>query len=574
MNRIQTSTLKRSSGRLIVLWGASEKEVPPDPGSSSLFPAEDERHWYAKEYAGWNTEKVNIPDSPRDGAKGKKVLYLQPGRHSYMDEYADSLRKKAEEAGIDLQILGAGWDEDLFGENVRQAIGEKPDLILLNPENQQKSSIWYRMINEAGIPVIGGNFLPDSEGFRYLLAWTGPDDWGQSRLLARSLAERMHGRGNYAILQHLEGTSSYYARTWGVISELKKQAPGMRCLDYRSPGIGMEDTAGVVREWLARYGDSLNAIVSADDEEAMAGVARVLKEEGRQDIVCVAAGSSRTGLELIRDGALYAAAYQSAAVDGNTAMQTVIDWFEGVPVEPIRYLPRYIITRDEVTDFLEVAHRVDSINLEHLYRSIGQFDWEGVYNFFGDMYEKFLNTIVIPREMFQGFCLEVLTGLIHLIKTNGLPVEETVGSYENMVKHLLRDEDIGSVLEWLIDLSQTVIRQLMLRQNRKTPIQEIIEYIEEHYREPLSLKSLSWEFNLSQVYLGQLFRKETGVKFNDYLNRKRIDAARLLLAGENVKANAVALEVGYSDPAYFYKIFKKYTDISITDYMKKFGDTR
>ena len=552
--------MKRESGRILVLWGASER-VPKNEGN--------EENPYERDSADWDVEKINIPESPRDGARGKRVIYIQPGPHPYMDEYAANLKSCAASSGIELSILKSRWDDEIFDENVNRAIAESPDLILLNPENQQKSVSWYRRINQAGIPVVGGNFLPGREAFPYLLAWTGPDDWGQSRMLARALADKMNRRGNYAILQHLEGTSSYYARTYAVISELKKQAPAMHCLDCRSPGMGREDASQTVREWLNEFGDKLEAIVSADDDLSMLGVLDTLKEAGREDIVTVAMGSSQTGLELLQQGNMYALAYQSAAVDGTIAMQTIIDWFEGVPLEPVRYLPKYIIRREEAPDFLEAARSVHTINLEKLYRSVRECDWEGVFNFYGDLYELLLKILVVPQEMLQGLCLEILTGLMEVLKENGLAVTEILGSYESMIKHLLRDDDAGRLLEWMNDLSQNAVRQTMISQNRKTPIQQVLEYLDTHFGEPLSLKTLALEFGFSQVYLGQLFRRESGEKFNDYLNKKRIEKACLLLRGKNVKANAIALELGYSDPAYFYKLFKKFTGLSVSCYVKE-----
>lgn len=570
MGKIRTSTLKRNSGRYLVLWGNADKVVPQAPDSRENLTEESASYWHDLEYAGWDVEKTNIPESPRNGARGKRVVYIQPGTHPYLEDYRENLQSKADSAGIELIVLQSDWDDELFHRNVDKAITLNPDLILLNPENQKRSTEWYKKINKAGIPVFGGNFLPQKEGFAYLAAWTGPDDWGQSRLLARALADAMNNRGNYAILRHLEGTSSFYARTYGIKTELNRQAPEMKCLDMKAPGIGRQEVYEQVLHWLDTYGTDLQALVCADDELAMLGVVDALKERKREDIVTVAAGSSRTGLELLRHGWLEAISFQNAAVDGSIAMETIIDWFEGIPVEPIRYLPKYIIHKEEAEEFLKAAQSVESFSLDRLYQSVDHLDWEGCYAFFGDAYELFLNRMVIPTEMLRGFALEALTGLIVLLQKNFLLVDETIGSYENLVKHLVREESIAAMLEWLNAICQKIIRQLSISRYEKTPIQKVLEYVEEHYKEPLSLKTLAWEFGLSQVYLGQLFKGETGEKFSDYLNGKRVEKARLLLTGENVKASDVAVQLGYSDPAYFYKIFKKYTGHSVSEFIKNY----
>jgi len=568
-SRVQSSSLKRNSNRFIILWGASEKEIPPRPVNPASFPMDNSNYWFDMEYAGWNIVKTNIPDSPRTGAEGKRIVYLQPGGgFQYMDQYASTLQRISLKSNIDLSILDASWNNDLFKENVQKAIESKPDMILLNPENHQECTSWYRIINEAGIPVIGGNFLADQESHRYLLAWTGPDDWGQSRLLARHLANRMGKSGGYAILQHIEGNSSYYARTWGVVTELKKHAPAMSFLDAK-PGMDKAEAAENVRNWIKQYGADLKGLFCADDNETMCSVAEVLKDTGREDIICVAAGSSKNGLELILQDRLLATAYQSPVIDGEIAMQTIIDWFEGVPIEAIRYLPKHIITKSDAAEFLNIEPQVESLDLENLFRKIHDFDWQGSYTFFGDLYLRFLKNRVLPIEHFQGLCLEILTGIIHIIKTYGLSVEDCLGSYDGMVKHLFKDDDVSSLLDWLNQLTQHAISGIMEKLNRRTPIQEIIEYIELNISRPISLKTLSFQFNISHAYLGQMFKKETGIKFNDYINTLKIEKAKKMLRGKGIIINDIARELGFTNPDYFYKVFKKHTGLSAGEYMSK-----
>ena len=567
--KVQSVSLKRNSNQFIILWGATEKEIPPRPKDPSLLPLDDPRHWYDMEYAGWGISKTNIPDSPRNGPKGKKIIYLQPGSgFEYMDQFAEALKKISLKYDMELTILDASWNEEQFDSNVIKAIELNPDIILLNPENQNRSTSWYKTINEAGIPVIGTNFLANKESHRYMLAWTGPDDWGQSRLLARHLADGMKRKGGYAILQHIEGTSSYYARTWAVVSELKKISPALTFLDAK-PGMNAEEASESVKKWIDTYGENLNGLFCADDSIPMQAVARVLEEKGREDIICVAAGSSNLGLELIVKGQLQAAAYQSPLIDGEIAMQTVIDWFDGVPVEAVRYLPKHIITKDDALEFLDIEPEVESLDLEYLFRSIRDFKWQDSYHFFGDLYLRFLKTRVMPMEHFQGMCLEILAGIIHIVKSDGLSVEDCLGSYDGMFKHLLKDRDVSSVLDWLNQLAQQAISARMEKLNRRTPIEEIIHYIDSNISSQISLKTLSYQFGISHAYLGQMFKKETGVKFNDYLNSLRVEKAKKLMKGRGITINTVARNLGYSNPDYFYKIFKKLTGISAGEYIKQ-----
>ena len=59
--------------------------------------------------------------------------------------------------------------------------------------------------------------IPADEDLPYILSWTGPDDWGMSRALARKFAELMEYKGAYALIQHYENTSCNFAGP-GVLS--------------------------------------------------------------------------------------------------------------------------------------------------------------------------------------------------------------------------------------------------------------------------------------------------------------------------------------------------------------------
>jgi two-component system response regulator YesN len=101
----------------------------------------------------------------------------------------------------------------------------------------------------------------------------------------------------------------------------------------------------------------------------------------------------------------------------------------------------------------------------------------------------------------------------------------------------------------------------------KNPItQQVEHYLLEHYNEELSLQTLSSRFNVNNVYLGRLFKEETGEYFSDYLNRIRLDEAKKLLQTTLYKASDIAAIVGFLDPNYFYRKFKQVNGMSPSEY--------
>lgn len=88
-----------------------------------------------------------------------------------------------------------------------------------------------------------------------------------------------------------------------------------------------------------------------------------------------------------------------------------------------------------------------------------------------------------------------------------------------------------------------------------------VDFVEEHYKDKLSLDSVAHTFGYNKQYFCKWFKKETGVTFNEFLNSVRIHHARAyLLDGYTVEESAALC--GFSDPSYFTKVFKRYTGYS------------
>ncbi|MFB9274068.1 response regulator [Cohnella cellulosilytica] len=97
-------------------------------------------------------------------------------------------------------------------------------------------------------------------------------------------------------------------------------------------------------------------------------------------------------------------------------------------------------------------------------------------------------------------------------------------------------------------------------------IKQVLRHIQEHYAEPMTLKSLGQTYHIHPNYLGQLFHKQTGETFADYINKFRIGKAKELLLESPLKVNEIARQVGYWEIGYFYKQFKKHVGIVPSEY--------
>jgi ABC-type sugar transport system substrate-binding protein len=194
--------------------------------------------------------------------------------------------------------------------------------------------------------------MPSPEGFGYEEAFVGPDDWGQSRALADRLAEAANYEGGYCIMTHNAGTSAYYARLYGVLTEMAKVAPNMTLLDVQTPGFDAEKVKSTVSSWITKYGDELNVIALSETTGQAIGSIEACEAADRTDIIIGGIDNSKTALEYVQGGELEAATNQPPMQDGALAVLTAAKWLAGEEVAPITFMAPSVITIENVENYL------------------------------------------------------------------------------------------------------------------------------------------------------------------------------------------------------------------------------
>lgn len=97
---------------------------------------------------------------------------------------------------------------------------------------------------------------------------------------------------------------------------------------------------------------------------------------------------------------------------------------------------------------------------------------------------------------------------------------------------------------------------------------KIKTFIDENYRQEISLERVAEVTNLSTSYLSFIFKEVSGKNFVDYVNEFRIQKAKELLSQTSLRVSEVAEAVGYSNANVFSKAFKKYTGITPGQFRK------
>ena len=132
---------------------------------------------------------------------------------------------------------------------------------------------------------------------------------------------------------------------------------------------------------------------------------------------------------------------------------------------------------------------------------------------------------------------------------------------------ILEIETIEDMENRIKEFADEVINQInTVRDKNNAKTTEQIKYIlETRYRDFVTLQLLSDELNLSPNYISALFKKETGENVIDYLKSIRMNKSMEMLRNTDIKIQDIAKEVGYDNPNYFTKIFRKFFGISPTE---------
>lgn len=108
--------------------------------------------------------------------------------------------------------------------------------------------------------------------------------------------------------------------------------------------------------------------------------------------------------------------------------------------------------------------------------------------------------------------------------------------------------------------------------HRYSLLKPALLFIEEHYKEKIYLDDMAYLCNISSSYFSKIFKKETDYNFSNYINKVKVDYAKVILETTNDPIINISLDFGYDDCGYFIKVFKKNTGETPASYRKRIHD--
>lgn len=139
---------------------------------------------------------------------------------------------------------------------------------------------------------------------------------------------------------------------------------------------------------------------------------------------------------------------------------------------------------------------------------------------------------------------------------------------EDYLPTIMQLDNLESLKSWFLEKVGTASDNVVNKASEKSLslIETAKEYIRTNYSKDISLDDVSRIVNISPYYFSKIFKEDTGEGFVEYLTKVRIDKAKELLETTEFSMKEICSMVGYADPNYFSRSFKKNVGVTPTEY--------
>ena len=227
-----------------------------------------------------------------------------------------------------------------------------------------------------------------------------------------------------------------------------------------------------------------------------------------------------------------------------------------------------IMRFDDIQELETYIPEIPNDLLRQLSESVAELDQDRTGELIHEIFNRLRNGPPISLRNLNLVAMEIL-----LCATRGMPVDHQqitscLQSCETIQKQYCAQSGLDEMETHLLDALKSFIQlQATSRLPQETDlIRESREFIREHASEDISLKRIADHFYINPTYFSELFKRKTGVKYQDYVTSLRIEKARRLLETTDMNLKQITTAVGYSDLYYFTRVFERETGCKPLDY--------
>ncbi|WP_018545001.1 substrate-binding domain-containing protein [Streptomyces sp. LaPpAH-108] len=286
-----------------------------------------------------------LHDSSKAATNPRMGLSLSTLNNPFFVQIRSGAQAEARERGIDLTVTDAQNDASQQANQLQNFTGSGYDAIIVNPVDSDAAANSVKAADRAKIPVIavdrGVNKAP-------VAALVASDNVAGGELAAKSLAEKLGGKGKIVVLQGQPGTSAARERAQGFAQGLKEY-PGIKALAQQPADFDRAKGLDVMSNLLQAHPD-VQGVIAANDEMAL-GAVKALGAKAGTSVQVVGFDGTPDGLKAVKNGTLYASVAQQPSQLGRIAVDNALKAAHGGTTAPTVKVPVKVVTRENMAGF-------------------------------------------------------------------------------------------------------------------------------------------------------------------------------------------------------------------------------
>lgn len=209
------------------------------------------------------------------------------------------------------------------------------------------------------------------------------------------------------------------------------------------------------------------------------------------------------------------------------------------------------------------SHKNVSVNKELFHKLFLAKDIHGISSYLEDLFIGHAKEEAISIDVVYQMAARISLIYQEIMEEFKLDTLLRSKNMTDYMERLKEAEELSVVKMMFISDAVEIINMLHTEESQYTPVvRQIISEVQMHYEQNMNLKTLAYKYNINTSYLGQIFQKEVGLSFSQYLTNMKNEKARELILNTNKKINDIAKQVGYTDTSYFYRKFKQCYGVS------------
>ena len=300
-------------------------------------------------------QKQNAPtdqNQPTPESQPKQItigISYQNLQNEFIINIQDAVQAEAKKQNVKLiESDGQGSADNQYSQ-IQDFLAQGVDAIILNPYDKEGDVRVVDAAVAAHKPIVVVNAIVSN--LDKANAYVGSQDAEAGRIEAQQMMDVLGGKGNVVIIHGPNGHSAEVQRTEGI-REILTNYPDVKVVFEQTANWDRAQALDLMQNWLAS-GQKIDGVLAQNDEMAL-GALKAVEAAGKQDqIAVIGIDAIPDALKAVADGKMVATVFQDAKGQGTMAVDMAVNLAEGKPVQHDNYIPFQLVTKTNVTQFLQ-----------------------------------------------------------------------------------------------------------------------------------------------------------------------------------------------------------------------------